>query len=116
MAEGSPRPLDEQIARVDEAIARLQRNVPTPPEPGLRPAANVPFLTCCPLCGSDLEQGRATVHGTFWGFLLVGFSYQHCWFEPASGAGEQVVVPSGGSRRACRCPRCGFVAIKANDA
>jgi hypothetical protein len=69
----------------------------------------------CPACGDELQVGLVSVHGTFWGFLLVGFSYQHCWFEPAADGVEDVVIPSGGAKLGWRCPNCGFVGIKGGE-
>ena len=112
MADRSRESLDEQFARTDATIARVQQRLPVH-----QPAANdetpAAFLSRCPLCGTELEAGSVTVHGTLWGFLLVGLSYEHCWFQPASGAEETVVLSSKDSRDACRCLQCGFVAIKA---
>jgi hypothetical protein len=100
---------DARIASLDEHIARLSRYLPRDPEPTAPPPPPLPDLQC-PACGCDLEKGLVSVHGTFWGFMLVGMSHQHCWFEPDGGA-EAVVVPSGRARRGWRCPGCGFVGI-----
>lgn len=113
-----PRPpdFDETFARVDALIARGHRHLPAPSTSRPVPEPPKAFLTICPLCSTALELGQAKVHGTLLGFLLVGLSYQHCWFASSRDGKERIVVPSGGSRPSCRCPPCGFVAIKADDA
>ena len=63
----------------------------------------------CPYCGSPMIPGIARVRGTLLGFLLIGLSYQHLWFE--SGRDKVTVVPSGDERAAHRCPRCGAVSV-----
>lgn len=66
----------------------------------------------CPQCGERLEPGRVAVHGTFWGWMFVGWSYQQLWFQPHLGA-ERRVLQSGESRRGWRCKNCGFVGVAA---
>ena len=70
----------------------------------------------CPQCNIEMSRGQATVHGTAAGFLVHGFSYQHCWFEEyEKNAGEQVIVESNGRKDAFRCPKCKSVLILNDD-
>lgn len=57
-----------------------------------------------------MEEGTATVHGTAFGFLFFGWSHQHLFFRGSSGASE-VIVPSGDSVDAKRCPGCDLVVL-----
>jgi len=73
-----------------------------------------------------MAPGNLTVRGTGWGFLLVGLSFQHCWFVPESGPdevvvsnrfGKQATHPSSGSyRMAHRCSACYTVVAPGEDA
>ena len=66
----------------------------------------------CPSCQSKMKRGQVSVHGTALGFVVVGFSHQHCWFEEFErDAEEQVIVESNGRRGAYRCPKCKTVVI-----
>ncbi len=56
-----------------------------------------------------MEPGTNYVRGTFWGFLLVGFSHQHLWFR--TGNHKEVIVASGEERAGHRCPQCGAVTV-----
>jgi hypothetical protein len=61
-----------------------------------------------------MEAGRAYVAGTAVGFLAVGLSWQHLWFESASGS-RQVVRSSTLSSNvvpAHSCPSCGAVLLE----
>lgn len=64
----------------------------------------------CPLCQSEIEQGVVSVHGTFLGYLLVGMSYQHCWFK-GDESNEEVVLRSKERRPGFEWRACGFVTI-----
>lgn len=82
------------------------------PEPG-RPI-NRTSAVACPRCGSPMETGRAYVAGSFLGFLAVGLSWQHLWFETAHGA-RKVVKSSTLSSNivpARSCPACGVVVLE----
>jgi predicted RNA-binding Zn-ribbon protein involved in translation (DUF1610 family) len=67
----------------------------------------------CPYCGTKMIPGTASVHGTFWGFLLFGLSHQHLWFRSGSlkSGEEKIIVGSGDERAAHSCPACGAVSI-----
>jgi hypothetical protein len=104
--------MDQASARMDERIQRLapfSDRIEKDPKAPAKPVE-------CPLCSAELELGRVTVHGTFWGFLFVGFSYQNCWFEPADGSPEIIAVDSCGARHGFRCRQCGFIGIRPVDA
>jgi hypothetical protein len=62
------------------------------------------------MCEGEIELGSVSVHGTIWGFVFVGMSYQHCWFE-GIGTKEQVVLGSRLRRSGMRCKACGFVGM-----
>ena len=64
----------------------------------------------CPKCSGQLKEGSGRVRGTFWGYFAVGLSYQHFWFEHRDGK-RDIVIPSGGVRRAYCCPECETVVI-----
>jgi hypothetical protein len=51
-----------------------------------------------------------SVHGTFWGFAVIGMSYQNCWFEGRDSK-ERVVLGSRGRRAGFRCKACDFVGM-----
>ena len=74
----------------------------------------------CPQCGEQMRIGRTAVQGTFWGFLAVGFSWQHCWFIPEDGSPKVCVVESSGTlerhRLAEYCDACGALFIKGHEA
>ena len=68
----------------------------------------------CPRCGAPMECGRAYVGGTAVGVLAVGLSWQHLWFESASGS-RQVVRSSTLSSNivpAHSCPGCSAVFLE----
>lgn len=58
----------------------------------------------CPYCNALMAKGNLTVRGTGWGFLSIGWSYQHCWFTSEDGQ-EEVVVSNRLGRRATH-PSC----------
>ena len=64
----------------------------------------------CPVCKGAIERGSVSVHGTVGGFLMVGASYQHCWFKSREGR-EDIVIASGKATPGFRCGGCGFVGI-----
>ena len=107
MSSTSDTELAEQLAaserRVDELSAKyLPRTASVTTEPSRPPKQ-------CPDCGESMEPGVVGVHGELWAFLLVGWSYQHCWFR--SGDSETKLIRSGRGRRGHRCPKCGYVGI-----
>jgi hypothetical protein len=106
-----PPTLDELAENLKKRIDNLRQHLP-PEQPKELPKVTLPFLAHCPLCGMAMEAGKVVVHGTLLGFLIIGFSYQHCWFQPADGSSEQIVVPNGGKPEACCCKGCGFVGIR----
>jgi hypothetical protein len=74
-----------------------------------------PEPSCCPVCKGEIERGGVSVQGSAASFLLVGMSYQHCWFKSPSG-NERVVIASGQATPGFRCVRCGFVGIYNSEA
>jgi hypothetical protein len=64
----------------------------------------------CPHCGTEMTRGIVSVHGTFLGFLAVGFSYQHLWFE--SGGDSKKVLGSGDTSAGYRCEACDAILIQ----
>lgn len=83
-------------------------------EPTERPSAT-PTAVRCPKCEAEMQAGRAYIKGTAAGFLAVGVSWQHLWFESASGA-RPVVRSSTLSSHivpAHACPSCGAVLLEA---
>lgn len=50
----------------------------------------------CPYCGTKMEPGVVFVRGTLLGFLAVGFSHQHLWFD--AGAGREVALRTSDQR------------------
>jgi hypothetical protein len=59
-----------------------------------------------------MTGGKLAVHGTFWGFLAYGWSYQPCWWQPGGDrAKEEKVIPAGGERSAYRCVACRMIII-----
>lgn len=66
----------------------------------------------CRRCGGRLQRGRVQIHGTLVGFLLIGLSYTHLFFTPASDPeGETVVLPWKARQIAYRCLGCGALAV-----
>ena len=76
----------------------------------------------CPTCSSEMDQGKAYIRGTALGFLLVGFSHQHCWFESNTTGRKKIIARSGIGRltragaelvnpRAYNCEGCGTSVI-----
>jgi hypothetical protein len=60
-----------------------------------------------------MERGTTFIEGTLLGFLLIGFSHQHLWFqrEDESRWSRHKIVPSGGLCTAFRCPACKAVLV-----
>lgn len=109
------RSFDDYIAAADEGISRLEKHVPAVEERPSNQSEPQRELNC-PMCGQPLERGIVSVHGTFWGMMVVGFSHQQCWFEPAGGAAEEEIIPSGCAKRGWRCKGCIFVGIEGGEA
>ena len=65
----------------------------------------------CPVCEGELEHGTVRVHGTPLGFLLVGLSYQRCWFRSDETGEEDLAVHWRKSHAACRCRDCGMLMV-----
>jgi len=106
--------LDADIALLDARIAQLRRHLP-PVYDSLEAKPKRSPFTHCPVCGGEVQPGNVSVHETVWSFLLVGLSYQHCWFQGDEEEKQVVVIPSACARRGCRCPRCGFVGIEGGE-
>jgi len=70
-------------------------------------------MDACPVCGGELEPGNVSVHNTLLSFLLLGFSYEHCWFRSARTRKKEVVVKRSDLLSACRCADCGTLMIAA---
>ena len=66
----------------------------------------------CPYCDGEMVEGTASVRGTLLGFLAIGLSYQHLWFRPADGGGDEIVIRSAGKRAGHQCTQCGAVTIQ----
>ena len=92
----------------------LSRHVPDQAAPRGAPGPAAPFLPTCPMCRAATVPGRVTVHGTVLSFLCVGLSYEHGWFQPAVGGPEVDRLATGEHCPVCRCPRCGFVGVRAD--
>ena len=69
----------------------------------------------CPTCQRPMTEGSSTVEGTFLGFLFVGLSHQHLWFEPGELNGTPIdgkghrkfrVLPSNRRCSAWHCFGC----------
>lgn len=58
-----------------------------------------------------MEAGTVVVRGTVWGWIVFGFSYKHCWFQPDDGTNSEMVIPNHASRRAMCCRSCQTVVI-----
>ena len=66
----------------------------------------------CPKCSADMIGGKLAVHGTFWGFIFVGWSYQPCWWQPEGDPGkEEKLIEANGARDAFRCASCRMIII-----
>lgn len=59
----------------------------------------------CPYCNVEMHEGTAQVRGSFWDFLLVGYSLQDLCFH--HDADSQVILHSREKRQAFSCPSCG---------
>ena len=59
----------------------------------------------CPYCSADMILGKASVRGSFIGFLIIGLSHQHLWFN------KKKIIKSGGSRPAYECQNCELILI-----
>jgi hypothetical protein len=109
------RNLDKIIAVVDERIGKLKPHVAAADE-GAPIQDRESKILKCPVCAVDMQPGRVSVHGTVWGALVVGFSHQHLWFEPAGGADEAEIIGSGMEKTGWRRQACGFVGIRGDAA
>lgn len=80
----------------------------------------------CPFCETPMVAGNLEVRGPGWGFLLFGWSYQHCWFAPEEGPDEMFVSNKlsrqakhpdcGAFRAAYKCQACRTVVAPGEDA
>ncbi len=100
--------LSSRLTALDERIEQLK--AANSGDRKAKPIELKPPTRFCPACNSEMETGTVSVHGTFWGFLLVGWSYQHVWFKGA-GDKEEIVVRSGRAKIGYRCPACGFTGV-----
>ncbi len=66
-------------------------------------------LDFCPMCQGELVHGSVSVHASWMGAFLAGFSYQHLWFMNRTK--EEVIIGSGKITKGSRCAQCGFVCI-----
>ena len=64
----------------------------------------------CPNCGKEMDKGKVTMEGTFFGSLLAGASYQHLFFT-SDRNDKQVAVHCGDVRAANRCSSCNWLVI-----
>ncbi|WP_068475845.1 hypothetical protein [Saccharicrinis aurantiacus] len=48
----------------------------------------------CPNCNGIIVHGTARIHGTMFGFLFVGFSYQNLYFQPNNEREYKVLGPN----------------------
>jgi hypothetical protein len=106
--------LDAILAAVDERIERMSGNAPADNKDAELVLAK-PALLTCPVCAGVMHPGIVSVHGTLIGFMVVGMSHEHCWFEPKGDIEEHIVIPSGCAKDGWRCLRCGFVGIGAGE-
>jgi len=68
----------------------------------------------CPECGKKMKLGEARVHGTTWGALFFGMSYQNLYFypdNPEKRNDKSMVIHSEGGRPAQKCVMCGMTLI-----
>ncbi|GMU22990.1 MAG: hypothetical protein AMXMBFR13_30740 [Phycisphaerae bacterium] len=67
----------------------------------------------CPRCDEAMERGSAFIEGTLLGFLLIGFSHQHLWFqgEDETRWSRHRIMPSGGTCTAFRFAACKAVLV-----
>jgi hypothetical protein len=71
------------------------------------------FPPKCPYCNETMVPGRASVEGTFFGFLFYGFSFKHLWFKRlGQHAKKEIIVKNGCHSAGHQCPWCGAVAIR----
>ena len=62
-----------------------------------------------PACDHQMDAGRASVHGSFFRFLLLGLSWEDLSFRKKEAKGgygpRQLVIGSGDLREAWNCPK-----------
>ncbi|MCP4614469.1 MAG: hypothetical protein GY845_37800 [Planctomycetes bacterium] len=46
----------------------------------------------CPMCSSEMDQGKASVRSTILGFLYGSLLPLHCWFEPQATGRKKIIV------------------------
>ena len=87
----------------------------------------------CPECSEPMQNGTASVHGTFEGVIVARLSYQHLFFNPDTKSKnvdtgfidkaikfvrgdpevrKKAIIKSGESRNAYQCTKCNLVLIK----
>ena len=99
-----------RITLRDHASVHAFDNVPSPLSTSVS-KADYPTLKC-PKCSADMIGGKLAVHGTFWGFIFVGWSYQPCWWQPEGDPGkEEKLIEANGARDAFRCASCRMIII-----
>jgi hypothetical protein len=70
-------------------------------------------MTKCPKCQSEMIHGKAAVHSSLLGTLVVGFFWQRLWFYPDDENHEvRKVLASGRASPAWECVKCGAVVIE----
>jgi hypothetical protein len=63
------------------------------------------FIAVCPYCGDEMDIGKVKIQGTFGGFLLFGFSYQHLYYVDQN-ENENRIMKSRAQKEAYFCNNC----------
>ena len=64
----------------------------------------------CYDCNGILKKGKASIHGTIGGFLIIGLSHENLYFK-SDDEKEIKILGSGGTTPALRCEDCGIVIL-----
>jgi hypothetical protein len=110
------RSADELVASLKGRIGRLEKYLPAR-QKEFWPAEQRPILAACPICAGEMKSCRVTAYPMHFGYepfgLLVALLvYLDRYFRPWVKEHEPIVVPDSSYRTACRCRKCGFVAMK----
>lgn len=66
----------------------------------------------CPYCGEEMIHGIGYIRGTVFGYLLVGLSYQHFWFQRSDTSEKEIMLRCYDKARGHQCPGCGAVSFQ----
>ncbi|MCD4694036.1 hypothetical protein K8R62_01630 [bacterium] len=71
----------------------------------------------CPYCDGETEEGKLEIHGSWIGWLLVGFSYQNLFYNSFNkkyqeyNTDDEKVIKESETLKAKKCKECGAISF-----